>query len=178
MLCLAITWVLILTSFFYFRYKMAQYDNRLDLLTRTIQTMAGGMQMKYSESETESDEESESEEEPEESDEPEKQSAKVIKLEESRYPLNVYENKDDSEESKLDEPKLDVSDEEEVSDTTQALLSPSEELVEVNEVKEIELKEPTLEDLTVKELKEKVSLLNGPKLKTKKELIDFLQNKI
>ena len=34
------------------------------------------------------------------------------------------------------------------------------------------------DNLTVKELKEKVAELNGPKLKTKKELIQFLQNKI
>jgi hypothetical protein len=32
--------------------------------------------------------------------------------------------------------------------------------------------------LTVKELKEKVSELNGPKLKTKKELVDFLKGEI
>jgi len=34
------------------------------------------------------------------------------------------------------------------------------------------------DSLTLKELKDKVAELNGPKLKTKKELIEFLQNKI
>jgi hypothetical protein len=34
------------------------------------------------------------------------------------------------------------------------------------------------ESLTLKELKDKVTELNGPKLRTKKELIDFLKNKI
>ncbi len=34
------------------------------------------------------------------------------------------------------------------------------------------------ESMTVKELKEKISELNGPKLKTKKEMLDYLKNKI
>lgn len=34
------------------------------------------------------------------------------------------------------------------------------------------------EDMSVKDLKEKVAEMNGPKLKTKKELLEFLKNKI
>jgi hypothetical protein len=52
------------------------------------------------------------------------------------------------------------------------------EIVEESEtdVKTVALPTP-FDSLTLKELKEKVNELNGPKLKTKKELIDFLQKK-
>ena len=54
------------------------------------------------------------------------------------------------------------------------------ELNELNEVKEVEVKKinlegPDYESLTLKELKDKVTELGGPKLRTKKELIDFLK---
>jgi hypothetical protein len=54
------------------------------------------------------------------------------------------------------------------------------ELNEVTEVKEdvkkIQLEGPDYESLSLKELKDKVSDLGGPKLRTKKELLDFLKN--
>jgi hypothetical protein len=40
------------------------------------------------------------------------------------------------------------------------------------------LESPDYESLTLKELKDKVADLGGPKLRTKKELLDFLKNKI
>jgi hypothetical protein len=50
--------------------------------------------------------------------------------------------------------------------------------VEINEVKKIQLEGLDYESLSLKELKDKVSDLGGPKLRTKKELLDFLKNKI
>ena len=54
------------------------------------------------------------------------------------------------------------------------------EVVELNEVdvKKINLEGPDYESLSLKELKDKVTDLGGPKLRTKKELLDFLKNKI
>jgi hypothetical protein len=54
------------------------------------------------------------------------------------------------------------------------------DVVELNEVKEVEIKKinlecPDYESLTLKELKDKVTELGGPKLRTKKELLDFLK---
>jgi hypothetical protein len=169
MLGLAITWVLVFIVFFYVRYRMNQYEDRLNLLTNTIQTMAGGFKMKYA---SESDEEEEEDEDEDEEEEEEEE-----KLE--------------------DEPKMDVSDDEIVNEvfdispvTRVSLKSFSPDVSEpenpevepvvtevetktITEIKEVEMTK-TLDDLTVKELKEKVALVNGPKLKTKKELIDFL----
>ena len=48
----------------------------------------------------------------------------------------------------------------------------------VSEVKKINLEGLDYESLSLKELKDKVSDLGGPKLRTKKELLDFLKNKI
>ena len=52
------------------------------------------------------------------------------------------------------------------------------ELTEINEVdvKKIQLEGPDYENLSLKELKDKVTELGGPKLRTKKELLDFLKN--
>ena len=52
------------------------------------------------------------------------------------------------------------------------------EVNEVSEVKKINLEGPDYESLSLKELKDKVTDLGGPKLRTKKELLDFLKNKI
>jgi hypothetical protein len=168
MLCLAITWVLVLVVFLYFRYKMGQYEDRLNLLTTTVQTMAGfNFKVKP---EIESDSESESEYESEE------EETKVFHLPE---PLNERVWMEPIRLEKLDEPKRTVSDDEVTPVYTNSPVSVSPVSEVEPDVKAIEMSAPekTLEDLTVKELKEKVALLNGPKLKTKKELIDFLQLK-
>ena len=49
------------------------------------------------------------------------------------------------------------------------------EVNEVSEVKKIQLEGPDYESLSLKELKDKVTELGGPKLRTKKELLDFLK---
>ena len=54
----------------------------------------------------------------------------------------------------------------------------------MNEVKTISLEKRVVSDdnvdyesMSLKDLKEKVALLGGPKLRTKKELVDFLNKK-
>jgi hypothetical protein len=50
-------------------------------------------------------------------------------------------------------------------------------VVSVDDVKTLSVN-VNYEALSVKELKDKVAELNGPKLKTKKELLEFLKNKM
>jgi len=155
MIGLAILFVLTVAMFLYFRQKMAYYEVRLSLLSDTVQTMAGitksSLQSDSESEDSESESESESEQnyEPEPIEiEPQVKLESVIKLE--PQVINLYE-------PDLTEPELIV-----VSD---------------DDTKKIEL--PTeFDNFTVKELKEKVAELNGPKLKTKKELIQFLSNNI
>lgn len=178
MLCLAITWVLVLVVFLYFRYKMSQYEDRLNLLTTTIQTMAGfNFKIGKCPESEEEEEESESECESEEHAFDREWEPKTIISEPVWEPKTITLPEPVFEKGwvepihleKVDEPKRNVSDD---------VINEVNEVNDDQEVKTIEEPVRTLEDLTVKELKEKVALVNGPKLKTKKELIDFLQNKI
>lgn len=168
MIGLAIVFILTISMFLYFRQKMAYYEVRLSLLSDTVQTMAGITRLSLHESDSESDE-SECESECESENDP-----KIINL-------NSFSEPEITIELTKIEPDLSteelivVSDDEakpvEVPDTIEVTE------IDITETKKIEL--PTeFDNLTVKELKEKVAELNGPKLKTKKELIQFLQNKI
>jgi hypothetical protein len=134
--------LLFILGMFYVKRRLDNNDKRLDLLTDTIQTMAG-IRMDEIDKEDESDEESE-------------------ESEEDYEPINeIYER-----EEEIEEPEIYVS-----------TLEP--------EIKTIQLPRTTVSDddvtefdgFSLKELKEKVTELEGPKLKTKKECIDFLKIK-
>lgn len=167
MIGLAIVFVLMVVMFLFFRQKMAYYEVRLELLSDTVQTMAGITRTSLHESE--SDHESESESDPESEEE---YVPRIINLGDlPKFEIGpVYES-------------VELIPAEVIPDIGQELpteiVEPVEELIVVSddETKKIEL--PTeFDSLSVKELKEKVAELNGPKLKTKKDLIQFLQNKI
>ena len=163
MIGLAITLILMVVFFFYIRQKLFLFENRLELMSETIQTMAGVTRAALQDDESDaSDESSETSECSEE-----------IHLD--------YESRERTPE------RVTVSD-----DDVKRVSLPVQEVCEEIEVKkmviESEVKivpdlftEPIVspyDSLTLKELKDKVAELNGPKLKTKKELIEFLQNKI
>ena len=160
MFVLAITLILMVAFFFYIRQKLFIFENRLELMSETIQTMAGVTRAALQDDE--SDESSETSETSECSDE--------IQLD--------YESRERTPE------RVTVSD-----DDVKRVSLPVHEVCEEIEVKKMVIDsdvKPELIDkvdgpfdsLTLKELKDKVAELNGPKLKTKRELLEFLQNKI
>lgn len=168
---LAILFVLLVAMFLFFRQKMAYYEVRLELLSDTVQTMAGFTRSSLQESSDSECSESESESESE-------YSPTIINLP-IHLPYNEPIQKAEVIEDGKNENEIDID--LEVMEVLDVPNTPTntEELIVVSddETKKIEL--PTeFDNLSVKELKEKVAELNGPKLKTKKELIQFLQNKI
>jgi hypothetical protein len=148
MIVFAILGLLIGLLFMYVRQKVSALESRVNLLTDTVQTMAGFSRVDEDEDE---DEEEEEEEESEEESEEEKEEEKEI-----YFPIEMKEFPTIETEMKV------VSDDE----------------IEVNEmeVKKIQLEGPDYESLSLKDLKDKVTELGGPKLRTKKELVDFLKN--
>jgi hypothetical protein len=151
MIVFAILGLLIGLLFMFVRQKLSALESRVNLLTDTVQTMAGFRRVE-SDTEDDTDEESESEEEEEETYFPK------IDSEESYFPVIQKETPE------MPEPEIKVVSDDEI------------ELTEINEVKKIQLEGPDYENLSLKELKDKVSDLGGPKLRTKKELLDFLKN--
>jgi hypothetical protein len=165
MLVLALTLILMVVFFLYVRQKMIIFENRLELMSQTIQTMAGvtraALQDVSDEESEHSDSDSSEEDEQLEYEEPELEV----------YPERVTVSDDDVKKVSL--PENEILEELEVKkiDEPEELEVKKLTLSSLDEVK-------SLDSLTLKELKDKVAELNGPKLKTKKELIDFLQNKI
>ena len=160
MIGLAITLILMVVFFFYIRQKLFIFENRLELMSETIQTMAGVTRAALQEDESdESDESSETSECSEvhldyESRERTPERVTVSDDDVKRVSLPVHEVCEEIEVKKMIEPDVKIAPE-----LTESIVSP-------------------FDSLTLKELKDKVAELNGPKLKTKKELIEFLQNKI
>ena len=153
MIVFAILGLLIGLLFMFVRQKLSALESRVNLLTDTVQTMAGFSRV---ESEEEEDEDESESEEEEESEEESVDEIKDIEPEKGYFP--VLEMKEFPTIEKEMEIKVVSDDEEEVT------------------VKKIQLEGPDYESLTLKELKDKVSDLGGPKLRTKKELLDFLKN--
>ena len=153
MIVFAILGLLIGLLFMFVRQKLSALESRVNLLTDTVQTMAGFRRVE-SDTEDDTDEESESEEEEEEEE-------TYFAKEETYFPMIVKETPVRME----PEPEMKVVSDDEVEI----------ELNEINEVKKIQL-EGDYENLSLKELKDKVAELGGPKLRTKKELLDFLKN--
>ena len=151
MIVFAILGLLIGLLFMFVRQKLSALESRVNLLTDTVQTMAGFRRVE-SDTEDDTDEESESESEEEETYFPK------IDSEESYFPVIQKETPE------MPEPEIKVVSDDEI------------ELTEINEVKKIQLEGPDYESLSLKELKDKVTELGGPKLRTKKELLDFLKN--
>ena len=183
MLVLAITLILMGVFFFYVRQRLFVLENRLELMSETIQTMAGVTRAAL---QNDSDEESESDESSE-SDVDEDSEALVF--EDTLYPTPERVTVSDDDVKKISLPGTENGEEIEVRKMTLFDIHDIEtELVKIvpeftNDILDpmptVDLDKPvTFESLTLKELKDKVAEYNGPKLKTKKELIEFLQNKI
>jgi len=160
---LAITFVLLASMFLYFRQRFYIYDQRLELLSNTVQTMAGITRASL----TECSDTAESGHENSESDEDEECQSEPD-IDDYENVVTNFEPTNAVEVKEVLFPK-----EVDIRDPTPEKRVVSDDIV----VKKIELPTPW-DSLNVKELKEKVAELNGPKLKTKKELVDFLQNKI
>ena len=171
-----ITSILLVAMFIYFRQRIMVVEENVTLLSDTVRTMAGFTVKSLTKQDAESDGdasdiENDSESEDESDDESE-ESVKSLKSEsESVKSLGSVSVESVKDESKNKSPielvnelvceLCDVFDKTTVSD---------DEIV----VKKIEV--DLYNSLTLKELKERVTVLNGPKLKTKKELVDFLKN--
>ena len=157
MIVLAITVVLIVALFMYVRQRFMVFESRLELLSDTIQTKAGVTCATLQDSDSESDE-SETETE-----------CSELQVEyEDRFPTPERTTVSDDDVKRVVLPETEVE-EIEVKKTDHVEIEEIE-----SEAKQIVVNTP-LESLTLKELKDKVAELNGPKLKTKKELLDFLQ---
>ena len=148
MIVFAILGLLIGLLFMFVRQKLSALESRVNLLTDTVQTMAGFTRV-------ESDEESDTDTESESESESEEEYPTIEQETPTYFPTN---------EVKPVEIKVVSDDEVELTDITEV------------EVKKIKLEGPDYESLTLKELKDKVTDLGGPKLRTKKELLDFLKN--
>jgi hypothetical protein len=158
MIVFAILGLMIGLLFMFVRQKLSALESKVNLLTDTVQTMAGLNRLSYEadSSESEEDEDEESEEEEESEDEDEVKDPEIVDVSEPEV-INL------------------------TWDVNPISLEPEPE----PEVKTITLEKRVVSDdnvdyesLTLKELKDKVTDLGGPKLRTKKELLDFLKNKI
>ena len=160
MIVFAILGLLIGLLFMFVRQKLSALESRVNLLTDTVQTMAGFRRVE-SDDESEDDESEDEDEEEEEEEEEEGYFTRV----------GIENGTAFGEVGRMEKEDMKVVSDDEV------------EVVELNEVtevkedvKKIQLEGPDYESLSLKELKDKVSDLGGPKLRTKKELLDFLKN--
>lgn len=170
MLVLTITLILMVVFFLYVRQKLIIFENRLELMSETIQTMAGVTRAALQDN---SDDESEhSDSNSSEEDEDENENELQLNYEEPElevYPERVTVSDDDVK--KISLPENDILEELEVK----KMVEPEELEVKKLTLSSLDEVKSALDSLTLKELKDKVAELNGPKLKTKKELIEFLQ---
>jgi len=163
MIVLAITIVLIATLFMYVRHRLMVVESRIELLSDTIQTMAGVTCATLHDSDSETEESSETESE-----------CSDLPLEyEDRSPTPERTMVSDDDVKRVNLPETEVE-EIEVKKTVPIELEPEIELENVVYAKQVVVN-TSLESLTLKELKDKVAEVNGPKLKTKKEILEFLQ---
>jgi hypothetical protein len=162
MIIFAILGLLIGLLFMFVRQKLSALESRVNLLTDTVQTMAGFRRVEDEEEDEDEDGEDGDDEDESESDDSDSESEQFECIEPEKIHFDRIEPEIhfDRIEPEKEEMKV-VSDDEVESD-----------------VKKIQLETPEYENLSLKELKDKVSDLGGPKLRTKKELLDFLKNKI
>lgn len=167
--------LLFLLGMFYVKRRLDANDKRLDLLTDTIQTMAG---IRMEEIEKDSDESDESDEDEEESEDESDDESDDESVESTKNALWTREDTPVLQWDRIVE--INVPDEVDGQTTELKVLTLDEP-----EIKTIQLPKVTVSDddvtefdgFTLKELKEKVAELGGPKLKTKKECIEFLKIK-
>ena len=180
MIVLAISCILIVALFLYVRYKMAIFENRLELLSDTIQTMAGVTRaaLQNDESDEESEDESDEESEDDDTNGSSQSDSSEIQVDyEGRFPTPERMTVSDDDVKKVSlQPEVEEIEIKKILELEVEPKLSDPEIVEESDVKTVALPTP-FDSLTLKELKEKVNELNGPKLKTKKELIDFLQKK-
>ena len=150
MIVFAILGLLIGLLFMFVRQKLSALESRVNLLTDTVQTMAGFRRVEDEDDEEEDEEEDEEDEDDEDEDDEEIQSEPIFV--EVNEPFTKQIVSDDEEEVKM------------------IILDKEPE-----EIKTISL-DNDYESLSLKELKDKVTERGGPKLRTKKELLDFLKN--
>jgi hypothetical protein len=177
--------LIFLLGMFYVKRRLDAYERRLELLTETIQTMAG-IRMdeieKGSEEQEEEQEEEEQEEEEEDEEEEEEEEEDIPDLSggpRRLEPVEIELPRREWEVVTIDPtvPNLKSLELEDLPDVEPDSLEP--------EIKLVQLPKTTVSDddvteysgLTLKELKEKIAKLDGPKLKSKKECIDFLKIK-
>jgi hypothetical protein len=166
-MCLAVLVLLFGGMFLFVKQKLAMMEARLNLLSETISTMAGITMnsMEHSEPDSEKSEHLESDSDSDS---------------DSEHSESVYETESNSE-IEIEEYKVpDLVNVEPITRVDEnVIVEPIKIIVSDDDVtvKQIVV-DTSYESLTVKELKEKISELNGPKLKTKKEMIEYLKNKI
>lgn len=175
---LAILVLLFGGMFLFVKQKLSMMEARLNLLSETISTMAGITMNSIAEPVCEDESESESESEDESncddsvSNCDSESDPEIIELPDM---IQVLPRVDDD--VIVNPIKIVVSDDDVTTPVKKIVIDTSSESLSETPVKQIVV-DTSYESLTVKELKEKISELNGPKLKTKKEMIDYLKNKI
>jgi hypothetical protein len=177
-MCLAILVLLFGGMFLFVKQKLAIMESRLNLLTETISTMAGITMNSISENEVETEAEAESD------------AGSDVESDAGSDAGSDADGSESEAESEVEseaESKINVEFEipnlvnVELTRVDDVIVNPIKIIVSDDDVtspvKQIVV-DTSYESLTVKELKEKISELNGPKLKTKKEMVDYLKNKI
>lgn len=183
-MCLAICILILGAMFMYVKQKFFAMEAKINLLYETISTMAGitMSNSKFCDEPHESREDESNEDESQDShDESQDESNESCEFEE----IPVHELVNEIKHIELHEPEfpeiktIELPDE---SVRTEGIVEPikitvSDDDVNVSSVKQIVV-DTSYESMTIKELKEKISELNGPKFKTKKEMLEYLKNKI
>ena len=191
--------------FLFVRQKIYSFEHRLNLLSDTIQTIAGLnvqntiVEDEDSEEEEEEEEEEEDVEDAENAEEVIFQSFKTINLEPLKFEFNLEHLEHRFEHLKPNiehleptiehleptieylEPTIEYLEPKHLEPEHSEHLSSFEYLESSLDSKVITLErvvsDEIYEKMTVKELKEKVSEVDGPKFKTKKEMVDFLKSR-
>lgn len=174
MLVLTITLILMVVFFLYVRQKLIIFENRLELMSETIQTMAGVTRAALQDNSDGESEHCDSNSSEEDEDENEDENENELQLNYEEPELEVYPERvsvSDDDVKKISLPENDILEELEVK----KMVEPEELEVKKLTLSSLDEVKSALDSLTLKELKDKVAELNGPKLKTKKELIEFLQ---
>ena len=186
-MCLAICILILGAMFMYVKQKLFAMEAKIHLLSETISTMAGitMSNSKFCEPQEDEFHEDESydeshEDESHEDESPEDESHDSHEFEE----LPVHELVNEIKHIELHEelPEIKTIELPDESVRTEGIVEPikitvSDDDVNVSSVKQIVV-DTSYESMTIKELKEKISELNGPKFKTKKEMLEYLKNKI
>lgn len=198
LICFVITMVLWVSLFLYMRQRISALEDRVALLSKLTTAVAGVTRTLSEpenivvENENENDTDSDSDES-DESDESEPQETSVsvpVHLLMDEFPRMAQSMTCEDHALKcvmLEEPLLNLV----LPESFRATELESISAIEIEEVDtELPKRKVSSDDvktlsvelnydsLSVKELKDKVAEMNGPKLKTKKELLEFLKNKL